>query len=313
MIIKTVEVLGILEKFEGNAMLAAQALIEKFPAVGNEKNLQRRIQRLTQSRPKKARNSDEYQYWLESPFFTFTQPTTSDGGPAGDVSLNFLETPKPKGRPGKRLSESPCSNTIKKIMEPEIQRLKTFAEQQGVSFDDVISLLNLEQTKKPKTKCIISKEEALAYFFNAGFSSRGWTELRLFLLKFGVELPTRNEIDIEKKALHPTIISQEIKCSVEYADLMKDTVVSLAESEKCIGQISSGSTLVLNAKTGIDGSGSHCNRNQLVNYDLSMEENPHLDPSSANNYILCCVAPLSLYIFFRIPSFFGLLSDGASL
>ena len=110
MIIKTVEVLGILEKFEGNAMLEAQALIEKFPAVGNEKNLQRRIQRLTQSRPKKARNSDEYQYWLESPFLTFTQPTTItaksswnthallrfSGSSPFSVSATGVEVPSPR-------------------------------------------------------------------------------------------------------------------------------------------------------------------------------------------------------------------------
>ena len=95
------------------------------------------------------------------------------------------------------------------------------------------------------------KHENEKFFFSAGFSSTGWTELRLLLL-------------------------------------------NLIEAEKCTHQIPQSSTLVLNAKTGSDGSGDHRSQNQLASCELSKEENPHLDPTSTSNYLLCCIAPLSL-------------------
>ena len=200
MIVQTenVEVLGILEKFAGDEATAVEALLDTFPAVGNIQSMQRRIERMKKSKPKKAKTSREYQDWLESPFISFCTSSFA-GGSAENIFSTTPEVSKSKGRPGKRLSESPCADTIKNTMAPEIDRLKTFAEQQGVAFEHVINLLTPEHSKKPNVKCTIPKNEALALFFNAGFSSRGWTELRLFLLRFGVELPTRNEIDNEKK------------------------------------------------------------------------------------------------------------------
>ena len=43
----------------------------------------------------------------------------------------------------------------------------------------------------------------------------------------------------------------EIKCSVDYPELMQDTVLNLIEAEKCLHRIPQSSTLVLSAKTGI--------------------------------------------------------------
>ena len=53
-------------------------------------------------------------------------------------------------------------------------------------------------------------------------------------------------------------------------------------------------TLELVAKTGIDGSGCHKVRHQIINTELSIDENPHLDPTIYSNYLLCCMSPLSL-------------------
>ena len=66
--------------------------------------------------------------------------------------------------------------------------------------------------------------DATPFYFNEGYSSRSWTELRLFLLKYNVNIPTRNEIDAEKKTIHPDITYHEIKSFVDYHELIEDTV-----------------------------------------------------------------------------------------
>ena len=58
--------------------------------------------------------------------------------------------------------------------------------------------------------------------------------------------------------------------------------------------VEQGEVLSLTAKTGLDGSGSHRARHQMVNISRSLEENPHLDPESYKNYLLTCVCPLTL-------------------
>ncbi len=135
----------------------------------------------------------------------------------------------PRGRPKKRLSDSIHKKTAKKKIEPLVSLVKEFAEKEGVTFDEVIDMLIENSNKKPKTHISIPVHEATPFFFNEGFSSRSWTELRLFLMKHNVELPTRNAIDDEKKKLCPKIISQEIKSFVTYPDLIQDTVAGIID------------------------------------------------------------------------------------
>lgn len=52
--------------------------------------------------------------------------------------------------------------------------------------------------------------------------------------------------------------------------------------------------LHLEAKSGIDGSGNHRARHQMVDSSKSLEENPHLDPNIYKNYLLTCICPLTL-------------------
>ena len=156
-----------LDHSAGDEAIAVQALLDTFPSIGTKQSIQRKIERLKKSKPKKAKASKEYQDWLESPFISFCVSSAADG----NVYSTSPEPKNSKGRPGKRLSESPCADTIKKILAPEIDRLRTIAEQQRVSFEYVIGLLTPKQSKKPKVNCTISKDEALAFFFNAGFSS----------------------------------------------------------------------------------------------------------------------------------------------
>ena len=143
----------------------------------------------------------------------------------------------------------------------------------------------------------IPEQDATAFYFNNSFSTRSWTELRLFLLKFDVNLPPRNLIDNNKHELHPKVISHEIKCSVPYIDLVKDTVSGILDAEKCQDRVPPDASLQLDAKTGIDGSGSHIVRHQIVNLEKYLDENPHLDPNCYKNYLLCCMTPLALNCF----------------
>lgn len=113
-------------------------------------------------------------------------------------------------------------------------------------------------------------------------------------MKYNLELPTRNDIDQEKISLCPKVISQEIKSFVTYPDLIQDTVSGIFECTDSIVELDSNTILHLEAKTGIDGSGSHRARHQLVNIEKSLDENPHLDPTLYKNFLLCCVCPLSL-------------------
>ena len=113
-------------------------------------------------------------------------------------------------------------------------------------------------------------------------------------MKHNVELPTRNAIDDEREKLCPKIISQEIKSFVTYPDLIQDTVSGIIDCTDSTIELSQDVKLYLEAKTGIDGSGSHKARHQLVDIDKSLDENPHLDPTIYKNFLLCCVCPLSL-------------------
>ena len=66
---KVIKVLGMLEHFAGDEVLAPLALIDKFRTISTEESVQR-IQRLKKSKPKKAKTSEEDQNWLESHFIT---------------------------------------------------------------------------------------------------------------------------------------------------------------------------------------------------------------------------------------------------
>lgn len=60
--------------------------------------------------------------------------------------------------------------------------------------------------------------------------------------------------------------------------------------------INQGEVLALTSKTGLDGSGSHRARHQMVNIPKSLDENPHLDPEHYKNFLLTCFCPLTLSV-----------------
>ena len=282
-------IIDALEDAGGNVSQATSFVLEKWQNLTlNYNTLKTMIGRL--KRPKVSKGSVKYQEWLENVFHVEADQAM---GPEGDAPVMGN-----RGRPQKRLSDNPSRNTKAKLMEEPLNYIVNFAEEQGVPLEDVITLLNERcASKKKKEARQIPVEEACGYFLNGGYSTRSWTELRQFLLKFDIELPTRNDIDTHKVRYQPQIVSQEIKCSVDYPSLVKDTTCGLLD---VVGAANFGdldhATLELVAKTGIDGSGCHKVRHQIVNTELSLDENPHLDPSVYTNYLLCCVSPLSLNV-----------------
>lgn len=294
-VIQNRDVIEALNVYGGDLILATSFLsgkwtLEEYPFF-NKDHFKTKVRRLLEKKPKKSKDSDIYQGWLSTSFFEI--PELQPLNASGDAASN------PNGRPSKRLRDSPHKKTVDSLLEQTISDLTTYAEEQGVTVDHLLELIaSRVSPKKTKvqTHVIIPEDEAVAFYFNEGYSSRSWTELRVFLSHFGVELPTRNTIDNKKKNLGPPILSQEIKCSVTYPDLIQDTVEGLVSAMNCKDIIPDRAVLELTAKTGIDGSGCHKARHQVINTDLSLDENPHLDPSVYSNYLLCCVAPLFLHL-----------------
>ena len=52
------------------------------------------------------------------------------------------------GRPKMRLSERPGKRTIQAIMKPRMDELVQFADDQGIDYDEVIELMEEEETEK---------------------------------------------------------------------------------------------------------------------------------------------------------------------
>ena len=72
---------------------------------------------------------------------------------------------------------------------PKIDKLLEFATHQGVTQEEVIELLEEKKSKKKKGYVAeVPIDEAVAFYFNQEHSTRSWTELRLFLGKYGVWL-----------------------------------------------------------------------------------------------------------------------------
>ena len=202
------------------------------------------------------------------------------------------------GRPRSRLSDQPTRKTVCHILQPKIDELVAFADEQGVSIEQLLEMLKShtgnKHVKRSRTENVIPTDDAAAFFFLQDFSTRSWTELRLFFKKYDIILPTRNAIDEEKKKFHPPITVEEIKSSVQYGELIQNTVESFLKESNY--DVDLEDKLQLKSKSGIDGSGNHKARYQLVDIQKSREENPHLDPYEHKNFILTCFCPLQLSV-----------------
>ena len=117
--------------------------------------------------------------------------------------------------------------------------------------------------------------------------------IRTLCLPFGVVFPPRNSIDKYKGTLHPEITSCQLKSSVCIKSLLDETVSSLVYLNKNAGSEENGEFRMV-GKFGVDGSGSHKIRQQLIDTALASEETAHLDPTKSNSFLLSCYMPLEL-------------------
>ena len=212
----------------------------------------------------------------------------------------FYETVNPGGRPVSCLGDGPCSKKSRTILGDAVKFIEDFAYDQNVSKEDALELIYNEcnrvwKTKSIKPEATLPVDDATALIYNANFSTNQYQMLRSICLPHGLVFPTRNTIDFMKQTLHPPIFSCELKASVDFEMLLADTAKSLISLN--FENISNDQAdFCLTGKFGVDGSGSHKIRHQLINPEKADDETPHLDPEQLNTIILNCYVPLSLTV-----------------
>ena len=132
-----------------------------------------------------------------------------------------------------------------------------------------------------QAKATIPVADATALIFNVNLSTTQYQMIRTICLKHGLVFPTRNDIDTQKKLYHPMITSTQLKSCVSPGDLLDETALALI---KMVGYDNgNGKAFRLLGKFGVDGSGSHKIRQQIVDAELALSETGHLDPKRANS------------------------------
>jgi hypothetical protein len=106
-------------------------------------------------------------------------------------------------------------------------------------------------------------EASTAMIYNLNISLNQYQELRLILKQFSFNLPIRNDVDAFKKTLLPPVISEEIKVYCDVIEMTKQTVKSIFDING-ISPVVSTVPVDVQAKFGLDGSGSHQYRHQKV-------------------------------------------------
>ena len=206
-----------MESNRNMATTASKLLEIHGPCLGSLESLKSKIRRILAKRPHKIEMRET---WREQLLFADEAVPIEDFKPA-TTGLDHGGCREGSGRVKMRLSDGPSKRTVHSIMQPKIDELLGFAEEQGISYDEVLDLLKEKKNKKQRSVTEIPVNDAVAFFFNQEHSARSWTELRLFLANFDVRLPTRNEIDSCKKEMLP----DGIKCSEIKSDISLDNLV----------------------------------------------------------------------------------------
>ena len=156
------------------------------------------IERALKKRNEIRRNNDRIAEWRKEVFLDLEKSNPSSDSVAG--------------RKRKSLGDDPCEKTIKKIINPIIDKLESIAAEEGVQnhqlLEQLVAHCNkrwgiVEKTSKLQT---CSTEDATALIYNLDISINKYQELRLDLLKNNFNLPTRNEVDAHKKVFSPMIL-----------------------------------------------------------------------------------------------------------
>ena len=235
---------------------------------------------------KKDKNQTKYEQW-SADIFEIPQ-CNEDVGPAGDCPSVF----NAGGRPKKRLGDSPGKKTEVSILDEILDNIENKALEQNITPQVLLQkIVDRSATKwnetKQENKSIVPVEDACAMIYNINFSLRQYQKLRSHLLPYSCILPTRNDVDIYKKKLLCEINVESTKTSCTFPVLVKDTVESILDLIS-VPNFCEGDILNVEGKVGIDGSGSHQIRQQVVDDDITNEN------KSETNYIGIFWCPLSI-------------------
>ena len=172
-----------------------------------------------------------------------------------------------------------------------VSKIEEFAKRNDISKEDALQLTVDEckrkwKIKEDKKEWSIPPVEACALLYNMNLSKLQYQMMRTICLKYGFEFPTQNTIDQLKRTFHPPIKSFQLKAMVDIKSLLEETASSLMTLHVNKEELN-GSFLMV-GKFGVDGSGSHKIRQQIVDESLAMGETPHLDITKTGNFLLSC-------------------------
>ncbi len=222
----------------------------------------KRIERLWEKRRKLQKsNPEELELWRKETFdFVFAKPVDIDIG----------------GRPRKRLSDSLSQKTENRIRDDLLSQIESIADTLNIAPKELLQKLNERSLLKWRCKNEISEnkmpvEDACSLIYNVNFSLSQYQKLRMHLREHSIEIPTRNEIGSYKKTLICEHFVEATKTSCQFDVLVVDTVRSLIALSS--PSLKPNDRVHVDAKLGIDGSGSHQIRHQLAENDEPGNDN----------------------------------------
>ena len=265
--------------------VAATRFIEQHGLISimDHRALSLRFKRMVESRPGNKTSADIVQRWESSEFYSVNSPPSDEK--------------KSRGRPNVTLADAPCLKKMRTILKEAVLAIETFAMEQNVAKEEALRMVTDEchrtwHTDVTPRECTITVHDAVALVYNVNISMNQYQMLRTLCLPHHVVFPTRNSIDAAKSRFHPAITSYQLKSSVDIKELVDQTAASIVNLSNASAD--SGGSLQLVGKFGVDGSGSHKIRQQLIDTSLASEETSHLDPKKTNSFLLSCYCPLEL-------------------
>ena len=172
------------------------------------------------------------------------------------------------GRPKKRLCDGVSSKTENNFLDELIDKMEATAEHEGIAPYLLLDKLNKRAQHRWKTEDSnaipqVPVEDVCALIYNVNFSLRQYQQMRNYLKDFSISLPIRNDIDTFKKNLMCDYFVEETKTFCHFDVLVIDTLESLINLNKT-SSMKPNDEIHLESKFGIDGSGSHQIRHQVV-------------------------------------------------
>ena len=137
----------------------------------NANSIRRKIKRVLASRPKKSPSSPELKAWNETPFYKAkVEEEATEEVP--DVPRAVLDpvlevNPVVTGRPSNRVSENPSMRTVTRKIQLLIDELLSFSEAEGITFEEVLQLIE-ENARKKRCSAVVDipVDAATAFFFS---------------------------------------------------------------------------------------------------------------------------------------------------